>query len=283
MPELPEVETVCRGLSKAMKGRKISGIRLHREGLRIPFPPALAKLRGVKVTGITRRAKYILIALDDKKTIIVHLGMSGRMTVCGADEKNKTEKHDHMVMMLDDGCRIVFNDPRRFGLADLAETKALETHRLFKHLGVEPMGRDFTPAYLAAKLKGKKISVKLAIMDQRVVVGVGNIYASEALFSARIDPRRAAGSLTVPEIKKLTSAICDVLARAIKAGGSSLRDYVQADGELGYFQHHWAVYGKEGEKCRSCTCVLKKTGGVHKITQGGRSTFYCPVKQNGQE
>jgi formamidopyrimidine-DNA glycosylase len=181
-----------------------------------------------------------------------------------------------MVMTLSDGTKVVFNDARRFGLIDLAVTKDLEKHRFFLHLGPEPFDKSFHAEYLAGKLENKKIAIKLAIMDQRLVVGIGNIYASEALFLAGIDPRRAAKTLKTGEIRKLASAIRKTLQQAIKAGGSSLRDYVQADGEPGYFQHRWAVYGKEGEKCRGCTC---KTGRVQRITQGGRSTFYCPAKQ----
>lgn len=270
MPELPEVETVVRGLETAMKGRALAKVTLNRAGLRLPFPPALAKIRDEKIESVTRRAKYILIALESARTMIVHLGMSGRMTI-GA---RTAEKHDHMVLRLDDGTDVVFNDPRRFGLVDIAKTDALPRHKLFRHLGPEPFDAAFDAGYLVEKFKGKKVPVKLAIMDQRVVVGVGNIYASEALYAARIDPRRPAGALKAAEIKKLVAAIRDTLARAIRAGGSSLRDYVQADGELGYFQHQWAVYGKAGEKCPGCKapCIVK-------ITQGGRSTFYCPEKQ----
>ncbi len=184
-----------------------------------------------------------------------------------------------MIMTLDNDIKIVFNDPRRFGLVDLVATQETEQHRFFRHLGPEPFDAAFNADYLAKKFKNKKTAVKVAIMDQRVVVGVGNIYAAEALFDSGIDPARAAGDLSLKDVKKLVTAIQDVLARAIKAGGSSLRDYVQADGELGYFQHQWAVYGKPGEKCKGCTCDIKKTGGIQRLTQGGRSTFYCPRKQ----
>lgn len=279
MPELPEVETVCRGLARAVAGRKIGSVSLARKNLRIPFPPALAKIAGARITSIGRRAKYILLKLSTGKTVIIHLGMSGRMTVRGKKEPYAPEKHDHMVIGMQDGTRVVFNDARRFGLVALAPTDALEKHKLLKHLGPEPLGPAFTARYLAARLKGKKAAIKLVVMDQRIVVGVGNIYASEALFMAGIDPRRAAGTLKEAEIAKLVSAIRAVLKQAIAAGGSSLRDYVQTDGELGYFQHRWAVYGKEGQKCRGCACDIAKTGGVQKFTQGQRSTFYCPRKQ----
>jgi len=279
MPELPEVETVCRGLAKVLPGRSIRAVKLHRDGMRFPFPPALGKLAHVKITGIDRRAKYILIRLGNDQTLIVHLGMSGRLVIHDDNNKHAPGKHDHMIIELDNGVSIVFNDPRRFGLADLAVTKDLEDHKLFAHLGPEPLEKEFSEKYLTDKLKSKKIAIKLAIMDQQVVVGVGNIYASEALFQSGIDPRRAANAVKPAEIKKLVSEIKAVLKKAIKAGGSSLRDYVQTDGELGYFQHQFSVYDKEGQKCQNCTCTIKKTGGVQRITQGARSTFYCPVKQ----
>jgi formamidopyrimidine-DNA glycosylase len=271
MPELPEVETVVRGLEKAMAGRVIVRVELRRVDLRVPFPPELKKLRDVGIAGLSRRAKYILLHLSAGRTMIVHLGMSGRMTV-GA---GAAQKHDHMVLTLDDGTRVTFNDPRRFGLVDLAPTAELAAHKFFRHLGPEPLEADFTAAYLAEKFRAKKTAVKIALMDQRVVVGVGNIYASEALNHAGIDPSKNAGALTGAEIKRLVPAVRDVLERAIAAGGSSLRDYVQADGSLGYFQHHWRVYGRAGESCPRCRkpCILK-------FTQGGRATYWCPATQH---
>jgi formamidopyrimidine-DNA glycosylase len=279
MPELPEVETVCRGLAKVLPGRIILAVRLNRVGMRIPFPPALGKIANIKITAIDRRAKYILMRLGNGQTLIVHLGMSGRMVIHDENKEYVADKHDHLILQMDNGVSIVLNDPRRFGLADLVETKIWEQHRLFAHLGPEPLEKEFTDKYLAEKIKSKKIAIKLAIMDQQVVVGVGNIYASEALFASGIDPRRAANTIKPAELKKLVTAIKDVLKKAIKAGGSSLRDYVQTDGELGYFQHQFAVYDKENQKCRDCTCNIKKTSGVQRITQGARSTFYCPAKQ----
>ena len=279
MPELPEVETVCRGLAKVLPGHSLKSVTLNRAGMRVPFPPELGRLANCKVTAIDRRAKYILMRLGNGKTLILHLGMSGRMLIHGKGEKYSPDKHDHLILLMENGTRIVLNDPRRFGLAALVETKDLARHKLFSHLGPEPLEKIFTPAYLLEKMKSKKIAIKLAIMDQQVVVGVGNIYASESLFSSGIDPRRAANTITPTEAKKLVTAIKDVLKKAIKAGGSSLRDYVQTDGELGYFQHQFAVYDREGKKCRGCTCNIKKTGGVQRITQGARSTFYCPAKQ----
>ncbi len=279
MPELPEVETVCRGLAKALPRHAIKRVIQNRHDLRVPFPAALKNITGHRVTAIDRRAKYILINLDNQQTLILHLGMSGSLMLHHKDKKYLPEKHDHMVLVMDNGTSVVLNDPRRFGLVALAATKDLARHRFFAHLGPEPLDKNFTAAYLAEKIKTKKIAIKLAVMDQRLVVGVGNIYAAEALFAAGIDPRRAAHSLKPAEIKKLVSAIQKVLKKAIKAGGSSLRDYVQTDGELGYFQHQFAVYDKKGQKCKGCTCDIRKTGGVQRITQGDRSTFYCPVKQ----
>lgn len=279
MPELPEVETVCRGLEKAMAGQKIAQVETLRGGLRIPFPRNLKDIEGQKVSGITRRAKYILVHLSKGATLLLHLGMSGRMVIQGNNAEQPAEKHDHMVLHLSNGTRVVFNDPRRFGLVDLVASGAVAEHRFFRHLGPEPFSREFTAAYLLQKMKGKAPAIKIAIMDQRLVVGVGNIYAAEALFRAGIDPTRKAGSIKKAEAARLVGAIQAVLKEAIKAGGSSLRDYVQADGELGYFQHHFAVYGRKGKACAGCSCNVEKTGGIRQITQGGRSTFYCPRKQ----
>ncbi len=279
MPELPEVETVCRGLAKAMEGLKITRVETLRANLRIPFPKNLKDIEGKKVVEITRRAKYIVMNLSSGLTLLLHLGMSGRMVIQGNNAEHETDKHDHMILTLSNGTRVVFNDPRRFGLVDLTTTADVEAHKFFKHLGPEPFDKSFSTAYLLEKFKGKKPAVKVALMDQRLVVGVGNIYAAEALFRARINPKRKAGSIKKAEAEKIIPAVREVLQEAIKAGGSSLRDYVQTDGELGYFQHNFAVYGRTGEKCKNCTCDIAKTGGVKRITQAGRSTFYCPVKQ----
>jgi formamidopyrimidine-DNA glycosylase len=278
MPELPEVETVCRGLEKVLAGRKIAAIETRRQGLRHPFPAGLGRLAGARITAVRRRAKYILLPLDDGKTLVLHLGMSGRLLVRPKGEDFAPEKHDHMLMTMADGTKVVFNDARRFGIVELLDGD-IARHRLFSHLGPEPLEKDFSAAYLAEKLKGKKVAIKLALMDQRLVVGVGNIYASEALFRAGISPKRRAGSVKKAEAGNLVKAVRQVLQDAIKAGGSSLKDYVQTDGELGYFQHRWAVYDKAGKKCPGCFCDPAKTGGIQKFTQGGRSTFYCPRQQ----
>jgi formamidopyrimidine-DNA glycosylase len=278
VPELPEVETVCRGLAKAITGARITKAEAHRADLRAPLPKDLGtRLKGCKILKIERRAKYILIALDDNETLLLHLGMSGRMVLTKEDVA--LQKHDHISLAFDNGFHARFNDPRRFGYCDLVPTKKLPEHKLLRHIGVEPLSNEFTPARLTALLKGRKTSIKAALLDQRLVAGIGNIYACEALFAARISPKRRAGSCKPEEIKKLVPAIRKVLKAAIAAGGSSLRDYVQADGELGYFQHHFAVYDREGKRCPGCTCNLKKTGGIRRIAQGGRSTFYCAARQ----
>jgi len=278
MPELPEVETVCRGLAKPLVGARITHAAAHRADLRAPLPHNLGtRLKGHKIIAVTRRAKYILIALDNNETLLLHLGMSGRMVLSHDDAP--LQKHDHISLAFDNGVHTRFNDPRRFGYCDLVPTAKLSEHKLLKNLGIEPLSQDFIPAKLAELLKGRKTSIKAALLDQRLVVGIGNIYACEALFRAGIKPMRAAGKCKQPEIKILADAIRYVLNAAIKAGGSSLRDYVQADGKLGYFQNQFAVYGREGQPCPGCTCKVAKTGGIKRVPQGGRSTFYCTTKQ----
>ena len=278
MPELPEVETVCRGLGKAITGKKISSITVRRRKLRIPIPAHFEKtLTGRKITGIRRRAKYVIMDMDGGISSIWHLGMSGSMTVSTLTPE--PAKHDHVIFRAG-GKTITFNDPRRFGLVTMDKTANLAQNKIFRHLGVEPLEKIFDGKYLFKKLQPKKIAIKLAIMDQRTVVGIGNIYASEALFRAKISPLRKSCDLTPQETSRLVAAVKFVLKSAIAAGGSSLRDYVQTDGELGYFQHKWAVYGKDGKPCPGCSCAIAKTGGITKTVQGGRATFYCPIRQH---
>ena len=279
MPELPEVETVCRGLARAITGASITAVFQHRADLRIPFPKDLPKrLKGRVVQSIRRRAKYILIDLDQDEILLLHLGMSGRLLISSGPSSAKS-KHDHLVMHFTNGIIVHLNDPRRFGLCALIGKDAFADHKLIKHLGMEPLTKDFNAEALAARLKGKKTSIKVALMDQRIVVGVGNIYACEGLFRAGINPRRKAGSCRKAELDKLVPSIQTVLKAAIKAGGSSLRDYVQTDGELGYFQHQFAVYGRLGKRCPECICDSDKTKGIRRIVQAGRSTFYCATRQ----
>lgn len=285
MPELPEVETVRMGLEPALQGHRFTSVETRRGGLRIPFPPRFTeRLMGRRVKQLRRRAKYLLADLDSGETLVVHLGMSGRMSVYAEGRAHKFGqyvyktappeaghgKHDHVVMETDAPARIVFTDHRRFGLMTIAETDRLDEHKLFKGLGPEPLSDDFDAGHLAAALKGKKTPIKSALLDQRVIAGIGNIYACEALYHAHISPKRLAGKISAEGAKALTQAIKKVLRDAIKAGGSSLRDYAHTNGELGEFQHHFAVYDREGKPCPRCK------GTVKRIVQAGRSTFYCP-------
>lgn len=283
MPELPEVETVCRGLLRALQGAKVLHVGQYRKDLRLPMPPRLAtRLVGKTIRNVRRRAKYILIDLDQDEVLLFHLGMSGRIIVRSTKSSEKQErpgKHDHLILRFDNGCEVRFNDPRRFGVCDLVACEALDRHPLLTHLGLEPLGPKMRADILVELFAGKKAAIKDVLMDQRLVVGIGNIYASESLFWAGIKPIRSAGSCTKQELARLIKAVQKVLKAAIRAGGSSLRDYRQADGELGYFQHHFAVYDREGEFCPGCNCEKKRTSGIQRIVQGGRSTYYCPFKQ----
>ena len=274
MPELPEVETVRRGLALKISGRRIVRAELRRPDLRRPFPPALAaRLDGARIGALGRRGKYILIELDSDGLLLLHLGMSGRLTVGSA--ALPAAPHDHVVLMLDDGTVVRFNDPRRFGLVDYLKRGDEAQHPLLAGLGQEPLEPGFNGAYLGAALAGKMTPIKAALLDQRIVAGLGNIYACEALFRAGVSPRRLARSIGPARAARLAGAIQTVLTEAIAAGGSTLRDYVQADGALGYFQHRWAVYGHEGDPCPGCNCG----GGVCRIVQSGRSTFFCAKRQ----
>jgi formamidopyrimidine-DNA glycosylase len=274
MPELPEVETVRRGLALKMTGRRIVDALLRRQDLRRPFPPLLARrLTGAAIGKLRRRGKYILIELDDDGTLLLHLGMSGRITASRDETPHAT--HDHVVLTLDDGTIVRFNDARRFGLLDYLRRGEEAAHPLLAGMGPEPLSAEFDGSYLAGKLAGKMTPIKAALLDQKIVAGLGNIYVCEALYRAGLSPRRLAATVSGARAARLAVAIKATLSDAIEAGGSSLRDYVQADGELGYFQHHWAVYGREGEPCPGCTCKE----GVRRIVQSGRSTFFCAKKQ----
>jgi formamidopyrimidine-DNA glycosylase len=275
MPELPEVETVRRGLALRISGRRIMRAELRRPDLRRPFPPGLAaRMNGALIGALGRRGKYILIELDADGLLLLHLGMSGRITAGSA--ALPTVPHDHVVLTLDDGTVIRFNDPRRFGLIDYVRRDDAAQHPLLAGLGPEPLEPGFHSAYLVATLAGKLTPIKTALLDQRIVAGLGNIYVCEALFRAGLSPRRLAASIGRARAERLTAAIKSVLTEAIAAGGSSLRDYVQADGALGFFQHHWAVYGREGYACPGCDCGRA----VRRIVQSGRSTFFCPKRQH---
>jgi formamidopyrimidine-DNA glycosylase len=279
MPELPEVETVKRGLARVLEARVIRQARIMRPDLRRPFPADFAeRLTGRRIVALGRRAKYLTLSLDDGWVVLVHLGMSGRMIATGVDgtpEPAPLGPHDHVILECDDGGRIVFTDPRRFGLMDMVRQTELDRHPLLASLGPEPLEDAFTPAVLSAALAGKNTPIKAALLDQTVVAGLGNIYVSEALFRARIAPRRRAGTVAGKRAETLVPAIKTVLEDAIKAGGSTLRDHRQASGELGYFQHDFKVYDREGKPCPGCDCAR----GITRIVQSGRSTFYCAKRQ----
>ncbi len=278
MPELPEVETVMRGLTPAMQGAVIARADVNRPDLRWPFPTDMAaRLTGQKVLQLRRRSKYILADLASGESLLVHLGMSGRMLVSGdplgqfTHDHPMAQKHDHVVFHMDNGARITFNDPRRFGAMDLMQTATAAAHKLLSVLGPEPLGNDFHEAHLITAFEGRNTPVKSALLDQRIIAGLGNIYVCEALYRARIHPARKAGRIAKPRVAALVPIIRDVLTEAIEAGGSSLRDFRQADGELGYFQHSFDVYGREREPCRTPGCGHV----IRRIVQSGRSSFYC--------
>ncbi len=276
MPELPEVETVRRGLQPAMQGQLIARADIRRPDLRWPFPPEMAKrLTGKRVNTLRRRSKYILADLDSGETLIIHLGMSGRMQVSNGPH-GALLKHDHVVLDMANGARISFNDARRFGSMDLIATNQAETHRLLASLGPEPLGNAFDDTYLAERLKSRNTPIKSALLDQKTVAGLGNIYVCEVLYRTGISPLTKAGNLSRHQVNSLVPAIRDVLNAAIRSGGSSLKDHRQTSGELGYFQHSFQVYDREDQPCSKADCK----GIVQRITQAGRSTFHCPKCQN---
>jgi formamidopyrimidine-DNA glycosylase len=292
MPELPEVETVKRGLEPVLRGQMIVNVALRRANLRFPFPPGFAaRLIGATVSGLVRRAKYILIDLDNDHSLIVHLGMTGRFTVLQPTgsvtnlgefyfETGSSETadgpHDHVVFTLGNGLRIVYNDPRRFGMMDVTETSGLHTHKLLRNIGVEPLGNELSAAYLAEKFRDKKAPLKAALLDQNIIAGLGNIYVCEALHRARLSPKLRAGRLVKvkshdPRLDDLVRHIKDILNEAIAAGGSTLQDFASATGEKGSYQQRFSAYDREGEPCDNQGC----DGAIQRIVQSGRSTFYC--------
>lgn len=289
MPELPEVETVRRGLEPVLSGRRIARLEQRRADLRFPFPDAFAKrVAGRRIQALTRRAKYLVAEFEGGQTLIMHLGMSGRFTISPSGGPSKMPgdfthetgadpKHDHVVFHTEDGTTVTYNDPRRFGFMVMAPTESFDQHPLIRNLGPEPLGNALNAAYLASRAQGRKTDLKAFLMDQRNVAGLGNIYVCEALHQAHLSPKRAArclartNGLPTDRAERLVTAIREVLSAAIDAGGSSLRDYRQADGALGYFQHAFRVYGRENEPCRKPGCQ----GTVRRIVQSGRSTFFC--------
>jgi len=284
MPELPEVETVLRGLEPVMVGQKIRYADIRRPDLRWPFPENMSqRLIGATILRLHRRSKYILCDLDRGETLLIHLGMSGRMIISHAGNVSEDllgnfqykpstpAKHDHVILEMIDGARISFNDARRFGAMDLIETQKLFDHKLIKSLGPEPLGNEFNTPYLHSKLKDKSAPIKAALLDQKIVSGLGNIYVCESLWRAGINPKRLSGKISRKKIDVLIPIIRDVLQEAITAGGSSLKDHRQTNGDLGYFQHSFAVYGREGTKCNSPDCSEL----IKRIVQSGRSSFFC--------
>lgn len=281
MPELPEVETVRRGLAPVLVGRRLARAEAKRRDLRFPFPDRFAeRLAGARVTALTRRAKYLLAALDTGEIWVMHLGMSGRFVVYKPDAPERPlgdfyyaeppdPAHTHVIVETEEGARIEYNDPRRFGYMDLIAADDIAAHPWFAALGPEPLEQDFNGAHLAAMFKNKKTSIKAALLDQSIVAGLGNIYVCEALFRTRIDPRRAAGRIARPRLDALAQEVREVLEEALLAGGSTLRDYAAADGARGAFQQRFQIYDREGEGCVTCN------GTVRRIVQAGRSTFFC--------
>lgn len=278
MPELPEVETVRRGMEKFLGPSVVAAAETRSRGLRVPFPRGLeAALTGRRIVKYARRGKYIVLHMDNGRAAILHLGMSGRVVLIPPGAPFRPGRHDHLVLTFRNGARLALNDPRRFGLVLLAEESGLKDHKAFAKMGPEPLSSAFTGKKLRNTLMKRTVSIKAALMDQSVVAGLGNIYVCESLFHARISPLRRACDLGAAESEKLAAAIRIVLKRAIAAGGSTLRDYRQADGRSGYFQHDFAVYGRAGLRCPGCICG--KGGGIIRIVQNGRSTFYCERRQ----
>ncbi len=279
MPELPEVETVRLGLMPVLEGRRLVRVTLRRADLRRPFPKGFARaLEGRRIERLGRRGKYLLAHLDDGLVLIVHLGMSGRIKVFDGPPPTPGP-HDHVAFATDGGATLYYCDPRRFGLMTLARAEDFAAHPLFRNMGPDPLENGFNAPVLAARLAGRRGPIKTALMDQGVVAGLGNIYASEILFRAGLSPRRRADTVKGLRAERLVAAIGSVLREAIAAGGSTLRDHRAPDGELGYFQHHFAVYGRVGEPCPGCDCEVRRTGGIAQMTQSGRSTFYCARRQ----
>lgn len=293
MPELPEVETVMRGLKPVLEGRRIAAVDLRREGLRFPFPEGLSqRLTGQRIERLNRRAKYILMSLDGGDCLLVHLGMTGRFTVFGpAGKQNLGEfyfetsageeghgPHDHVVLSLDDGTRVVYTDPRRFGIMDLFPEAEAPSHKLLREIGVEPLGNELSAAYLAERFRGKAAPLKAALLDQHIIAGLGNIYVCEALYRAGLSPRRKSATLVKKKghdarLEDLVRHVREILAEAIRAGGSTLQDFAHTDGTAGEFQQRFLVYDREGEPCARCGSPIER------LVQSGRSTFYCRACQ----
>lgn len=278
MPELPEVETIKNAVCKAIGCCRITGAAVYQNRLRETVPDDFKeKITGADIVSYRRIAKYLVINLSNGYSIVWHLGMSGRIKI-SENPPEKLEKHDHIMITTENGV-LIFNDARRFGLLTICPTEKLKEFHLFSRMGIDPFAQELTAEYLHGKFKNKKIPIKVALLDQAIITGIGNIYASEALFDAGISPLRETGKITLKECFKLIESVRKILSRAIDAGGSTLKDYHKPDGSEGYFQHEHCVYNKTGQRCPHCTCDVSQTGGIKKIVQGGRSSFYCPKLQ----
>ena len=282
MPELPEVETIMRGISPFLTGATIKRIKLNRADLRWPFPENFAsRVKEAKVLNLKRRSKYILIDLSTGETLLIHLGMSGKILVSNSKignyfyESSKLANHDHVIFELNDGTIIKYNDPRRFGAMDLAKTDDLNNHKFLEKLGPEPLGNNFNSDYLKIKLSKKESPIKNVLLNQSVVAGLGNIYVCEALFMSGISPKKIACKISKNKCEELVQNIRAILISAIEAGGSSLKDFTDIQGNSGYFQFEFYVYGRENEYCKTANCDRK----IKRISQSGRSSFYCPYCQ----
>ena len=281
MPELPEVETVCRGIAPTLKGKLICGVVVRRFDLRLPIPKNfVARVKSQRVLSVKRRGKYILIELSGQNSIICHLGMSGRLTVHKTGQRAPLAgPHDHVDLVTENGDSIRFNDPRRFGLITLVNTNDIMSHKLFRNMGPEPLSEVFNPITLIDSLSNKEISIKEALLNQQIVAGLGNIYVCESLYRSGISPKRLAKNVRGKRAFRLVYAIKDVLQGALEAGGSSIKDHINPNGQLGYFQTTFNVYSKEGKPCSNADCDSRVCCGIKRIVQGGRSTFYCSYKQ----
>lgn len=278
MPELPEVETIKNTVAAAVDGAVIRDAVVRQPQLRELVPADFAaRIRGAKIVGLRRIAKYMLMDLDNNLTIIWHFGMSGKIRI-ETEDNSAYEKHDHIILKTDKGT-LYYNDTRRFGLVLLCESAKLAEHHCFKNVGLDPWDENLTPEYLLSKLANRKCAIKLSLLNQEIICGIGNIYASEILYKARIRPDRASESVSLKEAALIIKYTRIILEESIKAGGSTIHDYRRPDGDIGYFQQQHCVYDKAGKRCPDCTCNIEKTGGIRKIVQGGRSTFYCPNLQ----
>lgn len=281
MPELPEVETVKKGLVPAMERQRIVEVTLSAQSLRFPYPDGFRQIvQGAVVEKMARRGKYIIASLSTGASLILHLGMSGSFRIIGPSQEMLSQKHDHINFKMEDGTVIIYNDPRRFGFADIVFGDVEIDYKPFAKMGPEPLGESFNASMLKNRLEGLKAPIKAALLNQEIVAGLGNIYVCEALYRSGIDPRRRASQISLRRLERLVDNVKAVLEEAIKSGGSSLKDHKGVDGTMGYFQHHFDVYDREGQICRHAECQKRGTPCIERIVQSGRSTFYCSYTQS---